>query len=194
MSSHDAWAGIPNLSGQTAAQGEDTRTADPSRFYPPLRGGVIDPVTGRILDVPYCKVYNSVGLAGFGPGSSYIGYNVVVDDNDKMATGSPLLTCRTPGLYAIKGMIWWNNPVFTQWLWLRVIVNGNVVTAPINITTQGINAAFSTAQEGSGFWKAKVGDTIGLYAYTNAACDILGGEYALYMEACFVKSYGSDNQ
>lgn len=109
MSSREAWDHIPNLSGVKSDQLEDTRGGDPSRFYPSVRGGDVDAVTGRILDIPRASVFLNAGGSLANSTVTLVSWDSEEYDSDGM--WSPLapgrLTARTPGNYRVTSWFTW---------------------------------------------------------------------------------------
>lgn len=196
----DPYKDLPNLTGVPSAGAvEGIRSSgDPSRFYPSPRGGTVDAVTGRILDVPRFHVYKTtdyVAGAGF---TDFMYWDGVLDDNDGMTKGpnlTPYVNIKTPGLWYLKAFVAWSNPVFTQWLWARILASGSHAgAAVIQSTTQGIAPGFGTYQEASGQVQLVRGDSVSLYLFTNAAVTIQGGTFAYYLQGHLAGTDGSDNQ
>lgn len=156
----------------------------------PGRGNYFGPDEYNVLNVPRFRVYFATASFAFGPGTNYLSWDTIDYDTDGMCSvsASPFVTCRTAGLYHVKGSILWSGLVATQWLWLRVIVNNIATQAVATTTAQGINAGFGTYMEGSGQWLAQAGDTIGLYAFTNAGATINGTKWNSALEGHLVST------
>jgi len=105
---------LPNLTGESGAL-EDIRSGgDPSRFFPAARGGDVDAVTGRILNVPRAGVYFDTFVPGGGTTSGVtqsISWDGVAYDTDGMysqrAAFPARLYVRTPGLYLWTAQMAW---------------------------------------------------------------------------------------
>lgn len=89
---------------QSSSRIEDVRSSgDPSRFFPSVRSGVVDAVTGRILSAPRCYVAcNSALLMPNGLG--LVSFDLVERDNDGMWNASvpSRVTISSPGIYDTK--------------------------------------------------------------------------------------------
>ncbi len=107
MPNRNPYSGLPNITGaQTSGDIEDIRSSgDPSRFFPSLRRGQVDAVTGRILDVPRAFVYiNGATVIGTNSGvQAAVPWDVLDYDTDGMfnSANNTRLTAHTPGVYQV---------------------------------------------------------------------------------------------
>lgn len=115
----DPWKSLPNLTGHTADELTGTRAGDPSRVFASPRGGVLDPVTGRILDLPRVRVTRNAALAIPSATLVTIAWDAnsaatrgLLWDNDGMwsSARSTELVCKTAGLWDF----------YAQWYWATV--------------------------------------------------------------------------
>lgn len=141
MSSHDPYAGLPNLA-RSSGSIEDIRSAgDPSRFFPSAARGQIDAVTGRILNKPRCFVSRQAAHNIANGGTlQFITFDTVVRDDEGLwdASNPTVLTLKTPGEYTCTGFAVWpsNSTNFRQ---IFLVVNGVArfadIIAPQPVTT-----------------------------------------------------------
>jgi len=192
MSSDDPYHALPNLAGSAARIEEVRSSGDPSRFFPSARGGNVDAVTGRILDMPRCRVY--------GPGVAVSGAQVVVPwsgvdyDTDNMTKRSialALIDIITPGFYMLKTH--GESPGGSgATAWLRVILNGNPASY-VSSVTGIVPAVYALHMDVVGFWPLRAGDFVQAYWAPSAAAGLYGGYNSSSLEACMISSIGSDN-
>lgn len=197
MASRSPYSEIPNLSGD-AGRIEDIRSqGDPSRIFPAMRNGSVDAVTGRINDKPRCRIWRNAAL------SLPVGAATIVPvpfdqsefDTDGMwSIDDPTrIYCRTPGVYAVHGEGQYNAQNF-DWLWTRIAADSLRIL--VSITQFGMSTGFGAHCSPAALWWANAGDYIELWLYdhTTGSCAIFTGADSLYLEACHISSFGSDNQ
>lgn len=205
--SSDPWSKIPNLSGTRAPELEDTRSGDPSRFFPSVRGGNVDAVTGRVLNVPRCYVrqgtiqnINNSAVTGItfdNPGS-------VLDppyDSDNMfsATLNTRVTIRTPGIYDVKWFVCWaTNSAGLRQGWIAKNGGAGFRWAyDLKVPT----AAAITTQSCSQHMMLNIGDYLELIVFQDSAAGAgfittslnTGVNWAAWMSVCLDSTFGSDN-
>lgn len=200
MSSRDPYAHIPNLTGQSAVALDETHGADPSRFYPSARAGVVDAVTGRILDVPRCAAYRLTNHNVPTLTYTVIGMDTIDYDNDGMIDlGSTLLssraTCRTRGVYDFRGMILWPTPAAVSFRNIGILLNGVLWK---NLEQQPATAG-PHSQTIEGRIPLEPGDYVEMGAQQNTGGTIalLGNGNAvrdISFEMCMDSTFGSDEQ
>jgi hypothetical protein len=192
MSSDDPYHALPNLAGSAAGIEEVRSSGDPSRFFPSSRGGNVDAVTGRILNMPRCRVYGP-GVAVSGA-AVVVPWNTVDYDTDNMTKRSialALIDIVTPGFYLLKTH--GESPGGTGTTgWLRIILNGNPGVY-IASTTGLIPPAYALHMDVVGIWPLRAGDFVQAYWAPAGAAGLYGGQYASSLEACMISSFGSDN-
>lgn len=191
MSSRDPWHGIPNLSGVSAPVQEDGRSGDPSRFYPSMRGGVIDAVTGRILDTPraYVHLSNEVPhTAGAVSDATYVAGGVAFD-NDGMAKASPFITCVTPGWYEVSAFVGWAGGGGVAKIWTRIPINSNLSNTVSQATENRDQTVWGVHLPLGGPWLAQTGDKISLSLYSDVAVNVTD----MFLAAILRAPVGSDS-
>lgn len=118
----DAWRDIPNLSGATAQDSERSRIGDPSRFFPSVGSGQVDPLTGRVLKVPRVSVFVNSGGVVANSTVQLVPWDSEEYDSEGMwyLTAPGRLTARTPGQYRVGA--WWTwavNPTGQRGMLIR---------------------------------------------------------------------------
>lgn len=198
MSSRDPWSAIPNLSSQSAERDERGRVADPSRFYPSPRAGVVDAVTGRILDIPRVCVYRTT-VVGINPAVlAPLPFEAELYDEDKMwdATDPFKIYARTPGLYEWKASVNWaaNTASYRQ-----ILVRKNGVTYLPHSSIVDPSQVTSTGQATSTECEMSAGDYVEVIVSHNAtvfptALNINSGLENTAITGHLASTFGSDNQ
>lgn len=103
----DPYAHLPNFSGIDAKTIDETRVGDPARFFPSIRRGVVDAVTGRILNTPRVCVFRAAAFNITTGPAVIIPWDAKEYDTDGMwnVNLAPThITCVTPGLYEFHAL------------------------------------------------------------------------------------------
>lgn len=197
MSSNDPWSAIPNLSGQEASALEQTRTGDPSRFFASPRGGEVDAVTGRILNVPHVRLTRDAALSVASATLTAIGWDSALDDNDHMYKGPGLgeVHFRTPGLWLVSAQIYY-APVGVagtyRQFYMHHIRTGRIWGQWIGPPSGSTGTILAISRQ----IPMEAGDELICYtAHNDAGSHALNvGADNMDFEACLIKTFGSDSQ
>ena len=203
MSSHDPYHDLPNLTGQQASALDETRGADPQRFFPSLRGGTTDAITGRILDVPRASVYRSTNQSIPNNVQTTIVWDVMEYDTDGMwnpATPTRL-TGRAPGVYLFAaGGLWVASGAINDRQLLLVKTNA-VTTATTSYPQSLINSIAANFTGHATAWPIwlNAGDFVEVRVtqISGAALNFGSATAAVRnnaFEACLLSAFGSDSQ
>lgn len=195
--SSDPWDNLPNLAGPRASTIEDVRSGDPSRFYPSLRGGNTDAVTGRIQDVPRVQIYRTA-VKTLGTSVLWtIEWDSVSYDTDTMwtITDPTKITARTPGLYNFSAQTYIAGAgslnTYRQ-MYFRKNAAGQVcaqsVCAPCG--SVGIGTCMPLFDQIA----LNTGDYVTVnYAHNDSPLAFNMGLDSCFFRAVFASSFGSDN-
>lgn len=191
--SSDPYAKLPNLTGQTAPGLDQTRGADPQRVYPPAAGGVIDPIVGRVLDVPRVALMRRATLTVPDSTAVDIPWDTVEYDTDGMFsfTNQVIITAKTPGLYMVCASIGYGaSGAGVRELYFRR--NGIGSYGPM---LNGPNVYTSTCA----LIPLNAGDTVDVVTVQSSGLPLGTTAYVLpdhltALQACLVSTFGSDNQ
>lgn len=190
----DAYKSLPNLSGETAASQEQTRGADPSRFYPSPGSGGIDPLVARVLNVPRCRVRDT----GTGSVWNTGGFtNTIFDkadiDTDHMWNGVGQIHFHTPGDYMVGATIYCAFSASAV-IWQMEIRKNSVTPVSAAACSPSSNYEIMSCSTPYTF---KAGDYVELAVFQNTGAGVNAtviAEYAPSMWAVFCGSQGGDAQ
>lgn len=199
--SSDPYQKIPNLTGYEATRLEDTRGADPSRFFASPGRGVVDAVTGRILNVPHAAAYRlATHNIPTGGASTPVQMDTIDGDPDHMidlssATLASRFTCHTPGIYVFAASILWPAPASVTFRQMNILKNGAIW----DNTIQYPNTAGAHSQHLEGQIKLLTGDyvEIGAAQNTGGTIALLGNTFSprdISMQLYLASTFGSDQQ
>lgn len=197
MSSNDPYAHIPDLAAD-AANIELVRSAgDPSRFFPSVRSGNVDAVTGRVLNMPRAQVYRTA-VKTLGTSVLWtIEWDSEVYDTDNMwSSADPTkLTCRTPGVYRFDAQTYIAGEgslnTYRQ-MYLRKNAAGQVcaqvVCAPCG--SVGVGTCIPLGDQIA----LNAGDFVTVnYAHNDSPLAFNMGLDNCFFRACMISTFGSDN-
>lgn len=100
---------VPNLSNTTASSQEESRSGDPSRFFPALSASQMDSITARILNLPRASVYRNSGIAPVSGVPYIVEWDSVEENSHGMwsALDPTKLTAKVAGWYGVWGWGQW---------------------------------------------------------------------------------------
>lgn len=199
MASRSPLHDLPDLAG-AAGRIEDVRGGDPSRFFPSVRRGQVDAVTGRILNVPRAAAYRlATHNVPTGGAAQPIQMDTIDYDVDRMIDlGSPTLasrfTCHSAGVYDFSCDILWPAPASVTFRQMNLLKNGAIWKNSI----QYPNTAGAHSQHLNGQVSLIAGDYIEVAAAQNTGGTIalLGNTFSIRdisMQVCLASTFGSDN-
>jgi hypothetical protein len=157
-----------------------------------IRSGVAGPDEYRVLNMPRCRVYNTPGEAGHGPGTATIGWSANLYDTDNMtfqpgSTANSILI-RTPGLYICSANLETTGGSGVSGIWVRIQINSNFNVFVAEWTEYRDPALFGAHMTISGPRQFNAGDQIQLAVNTTAAMNITGGSEALWLAASMIST------
>lgn len=183
---------LPDLTG-SAGRVEDSRDGDPSRFFPSARGGDVSPVTGRILNVPRCRVIDS------GTGSVWLTgtfTNTIFDsaayDTDGMWNGVGQVKIRTRGVYLVTANIYCAVSAAAV-IWQMEIRKNSGAAIAMSACSPSSNYQVMNATTCYAF---EPGDYLELAVFQNTGSNVNAtviADVAPVMCVTFMSSIGSDN-
>lgn len=186
---------LPDLTGHSGRL-EDSRDGDPSRFFPSVRGGQQDSVTGRILNFPRVSVYlNGGSSAPSGTPFSVTWDSEEYDTDGMWSPAAPTkIICISPGLYAFWAWTEWAaNGIGPRYMLLQKNGAGSiarVVQSPLAATVCGFSTSAPIPLNAGDFVTVicQQDSTISL-AFNGATLSSRVNGFA----ACMTSTFGSDS-
>jgi hypothetical protein len=159
----------------------------------PVRGNVTSGMD-RILNMPRAKIYRTLGITGWGPGSAEVDMDIIEYDTDGMVRNSATrntpqwLVAKTAGVYIASANVEWQGGSGAAGFWNRIIINSVSTSFVAEMTDFRDTAPFGGFSTITGIWVAKAGDFISLWLNTTAATNAAVGQFAMHLTACMIST------